>query len=150
MSKDRLGQEGRDEPVSPKPRSSSRATLILGLNPLNRVRPLPPRMLTRDHGGTGHQVWLPARGGDEEVSSPPEGLKLTSAESAGQRRWGDPDRADIKDNLDETRGYRPDTHAPPGDAVLTCFAQVALKDSSLWWLYWGEIEWTQLNFIIPF
>ena len=75
-----------------------------------------PRMLTFDHGGTGHQVWLPARGGDEEVSSPPNGLKLTSAESAGQRRWGDSDRADIKDNLDETRGYRPDTHAPPGDA----------------------------------
>ena len=42
-----------------------------------------PRMLTRDHGGTGHQVWLPARGGDEEVSSPPNGLKLTSA---GERR----------------------------------------------------------------
>ena len=74
-------------------------------------------MLTFDHGGTGHQVWLPARGGDEEVSSPPNGLKLTSA---GERRTkalrGDSDRADIKDNLDETRGYRPDTHAPPGDA----------------------------------
>ena len=73
-------------------------------------------MLTFDHGGTGHQVWLSARGGDEEVSSPPNGLKLTSAESAGQRRWGGFRRADIKDNLDETRGYRPDTYAPPGDA----------------------------------
>ena len=40
-------------------------------------------MLTRDHGGTGHQVWLPTRGGDEEVSSPPIGLRLTSA---GERR----------------------------------------------------------------
>ena len=44
-------------------------------------------------------------------------LKLTSAESAGQRRWGGSDRTDIKYNLDENRGYRPDTHAPPGDAA---------------------------------
>ena len=117
MSKDRLGQEGRDEPVSPKPRSSSRATLILGLNPLNRVRPLPPNANPWPRWN-----WPPGLAAGKGwwwggvVSSWME-LRLTSAESAGQRRWGDPVRADIKDNLDETRGYRPDTHASPGDAA---------------------------------
>ena len=110
-----------------------------------------PRMLTFDHGGTGHQVWLPARGGDEEVSSPPNGLKLTSA---GERRT----KALRRTQTEQTS--RTILMKPEGTdqtrmlhlvmPLLTGLAQVALGDSSLWWLFWGEIEWTQLNFIIPF
>ena len=150
MSKDRLGQEGRDEPEYPKLRSSSRTTPFLG-------RPLwiglgycsPNR--TFDHGGTGHQVWLPARGGDVENSSPPLELKLTSA---GEHKTKALRRTQTEltsrkilmkpEGTDQTRMLH--LVIP----LLTGLAQVALEDSSRGWLFWGEIELTQLNFIISF
>ena len=88
-------------------------------------------MLTHDHGGSRKQVWLTARGGDGRSCPSPDWLRSTSVESAGQGYWGDPARTDIKNRLDETRGNKPDTHAPPGDAFLTGLAQVALGNSSL-------------------
>ena len=45
-------------------------------------------MSTRDHGGSGQMVWLPARDGDGRSCPPPDGLRLTSVERAGQGHWG--------------------------------------------------------------
>ena len=85
-----------------------------------------------------------------KVSPSPDGLRSTSVESAGQRHWGDPSRTDIKDRLGETRGITPDTHAPPGDASPYVLSSGGSGGFKPWWFYWARIEWTQLNFIIPF
>ena len=58
-------------------------------------------------------------------------LKLASVESAGQWHWGDPDRTDIKDRLDETRGRHPATLTPSGDVSSHGLAQIALGIQSL-------------------
>ena len=150
MSKDRLGQEGRDEPEYPNFQISSQGDPILGPTPLNRVRlPYP----NRTHWP--RWIWpldLVAR--QEVVMGEVACLQM----DLDQPQWraqdrdteGDPARTDIKDRLDETRWIKPDTYTPPGDIFLTGFAQVALGDSSLDGLTGLEIEWTQLNFIIPF
>ena len=149
MAGDRPSQEGRDEPVFPKPQSSSRATFILWLNPLNRVRPLPPNVNPLPRWNWP-PVWLPARVVMRRCRLLLEGLKLTSAESAGQRRWGTQSGQTSRTILMKPEGTDQTRMLHLVMPLLTGLAQVALGDSSLWWLYWGEIEWTQLNFIIPF
>ena len=90
MSKDRLGQKERDEPVFPKPRMKLSDGLILGPNPLNRVRLLPPNdnplttveLASRSGCRQGVVMWRSCL--LQMV------LKLSSAENTGQRRWGRP------------------------------------------------------------
>ena len=62
---------------------------------------------TLNHVGTGHQVWLPIRDGDEKSNLLAVTLWLTSEESAWQRFWrGQRKTTDSEHNqVRETRGY---------------------------------------------
>ena len=80
MSIDRLGQEGRDEPEYPKPRVALRCPHPCSL-PIEWGSGGCPRT-TLNHGGTGHQVWLPVRDGDGKAV-PCSGIMINSR---GERR----------------------------------------------------------------
>ena len=134
MAGDRPSQEGKDEPEYPKPRSSSQVTPSLG-RPLWIGLGYCPRMWTLDHGGSSHQVWLPARGGDGR--SHPLQMDLDQPQWRAQDKdtEGDPVRTDIKDRLDETRGIKPDTHSPPGDAFPYWLSSGVSVEFKPWWFY---------------
>ena len=75
-------------------------------------------------------------------------LKLIKQESKVQRNWGNPDRTDIKDKLDETRWRHVAVLSPSGDASSKASSDGS-GDSSLDGSTGREIEWIQRNFIIP-
>ena len=85
MSKDRLGQEVRDEPEYPKPQISSQVAQLCSLPIKWGSRGCPPNVYLRPRVVLDTQVWLPAR--DEVGRSYPllKTLCLILEESAGQR-----------------------------------------------------------------
>ena len=137
MTGDRSNQEGRDEPGYPKPRSSSQVTPSLG-RPLWIGLGYFPRMMTH----WPRWNWPPGLADDKgwwwEKLPSPNGLRSTSVESAGQKHWEDPARTDIKDRLDETKGIKPDTHAPPGDASDDGLSSGGSGGFKPWWFYWAR------------
>ena len=129
MSKDRLGQEGRDEPEFLKPRISSQ--VIPSLLSTYWIRVVEAVSLTTlNHGGTGQQVWLPVRDGDGRSWHPSSGIMINSR---GERRTKALERTeDIQQTPSKIRSEKPestDTVTTNHHMRLVEFSNVSLKDS---------------------
>ena len=149
MSKDRLGQEERDEPVFPKPRMKLSDGLILGPNPLNRVRLL-PRMIIHwprwnwPLGLTAGKGWW---WGEVAFSRWYLNLPLWRAQDK------DTERPRQDRHLEQTWLNQRETSSHAYSILWHIWRQASSDgsgDSSLDDSTGREIEWIQLNFIIPF
>ena len=83
MSKDRLGQEGRDEPEYPNPGVALRWPHPCSLPIEWSSRGCPPNVNLRPRVVLDTQVWLPARDGDGKCCHPSSDIIINSR---GERR----------------------------------------------------------------
>ena len=103
---------------------------------------------TLNHGGTGHQVWLPVRDGDERSCHPSSGIMINSR---GERMTKALERTDeITTDSEQIRSEKPertDTIYTNFHMCLVEFSHVALEDP----LATGVGLWLKLIlFIITF
>ena len=132
MPKDRLGQEGRDEPGFPKPRMKLSGDSILEPTALNRVRPLFPNdnplttvvVDTRSSCWQGVVMWRSCL--LQTV------LKFTSAgEHRIETLRGTQAEQKSRTDLMKPEGTQLDTHSPPGDALTTALLRWLWKIQAL-------------------
>ena len=152
MSKDRLGQEGRNEPEYPKPRISSQVAPSLLFTIEWGNRGCPPNN-PKPQVELDTQVWLSARDGDgrschpsSDIMTNSRGVRMTKALERTEERQQTP--STIKSEKPEGT----DTVYTNSHMRLVEFSHVALEDSlatgvDLWLLLIPLIIKIELNWL---